>query len=65
MYIFSTFPGDVAVAAACGSDSGPGESLTHSGFSLPRASLIAPHVADVLTEQTVRRASLDHRNKNI
>lgn len=35
-----------------------GDALTLGGFSLPRVSFITPHVADVLTEQTVRKEGI-------
>jgi hypothetical protein len=52
-------------ADAAGTRTTLGEPLTYSDLFLTGALLIAPHAADVLTEQTGMRASLDHLNKNI
>lgn len=62
MYISNIFPGD---DVAAGSMPTLGKSIIYSDLSLPRALLIALHGADVFTEQTLRRVSLDHLNKNI
>lgn len=62
MCISNIFPGD---DVAAGSMPTLGEPIIKSDLSLSRASLIALHGADVFIEQTLRRESLDHLNKNI